>query len=154
MPVRERVEDALREELIGGTVYHFGEPRDITREDHDAVTEFASHIYARVIERIDWPRVLIEAAAICIERGDHDLGGNADVNEVMEIRKRPCWRCLETALLSYEHSWVDDAVRADHAPGVRYPPRGWRLPRELRYMMIGWVRARRKSLTEADEGAG
>lgn len=152
MPVRSRVEEMLSNEFIGGVTFLFGEPKNVTQEDYDAVMEWAAHLYARVIQRIDWPRVLIEASAICIERDHEDEpeGRYDDARQAFGVRKRPCWRCLEVALLSYEHAVADDLTRARNAPGARWPPRGWTMPRELRLMMIAWIRARRKSVRDAE----
>ena len=102
MPVRARVVDRLISDAVGPQWFDNSRgfscksmPTDEYRKTQDA----AEVLYERVIDAIDWPRILIEACSRhfdLVKSGNHLPIKNDIVDDV-------CGSCLQEALMADEH---------------------------------------------------
>lgn len=116
------------------------------QEDFDAVIEFTEDLYLRLIEYIDWPRIMLEAQGRCAAY-EHDHGH----------REAPCAESVERALLVYERpmfghgkgygGWHEADADVE-ARRVNQPLR-YHMPKDLSVMFAAWCRAVRKSKRRA-----
>jgi len=101
MPVRARVGTALAEQVVGAQVWNglYGECKTMPTDAYDETVAVADVLYERIVDMIDWNRVLIEASSRhlnLVRDGNHrPLRYN--------IMEAVCGFCIQEALLTDEH---------------------------------------------------
>lgn len=144
MPVRAKNEEWLVRQFVGSQGFQSGVCFTMPDEDYRAVVEFTENLYHRLIERVDWERVVLEASGRCEALGHFDEGGAHD------RREGPCPESISVALLVYDRPMYGDtggwkeaeaAITEEHAHAHPYR---WHMPKELGTMFAAWVRACRK----------
>lgn len=111
MPVRNKVVTWLGERFGGVQTWNglTGECRTIPTDDYYATRDAADALYVDLIERIDWPRILLES----ISR--HGSLENARVHPAQRggsVIRGTCADCLQAALLARDRliDWVSDGA--------------------------------------------
>jgi hypothetical protein len=153
MPVRVKAIDFLCRQFIGTQWFLHGEVQSMPEADYDAVVEFSNELYDRLVNHIDWNRVLLEAHGRCSALGhferDHEDRHSDDrvcgesLAVALRVDDRPFYGVIEG-----DYGWK---AAEENLARVRYDPRGWSLPDELKSMFAAWARARRKSINKHEE---
>lgn len=114
MPVRARVVDRLISDAIGPQWFDNSrgfECKSMPTREYHKTQDAANVLYERVIDRIDWSRILIEACSRhydLVRTGNHMKIANDIVEDV-------CGNCLQEALLADEHMPRHSPVPAPRA---------------------------------------
>lgn len=101
MPVRARIVEGLTNDAIGSQVWDglTGTCRTMPTEDYREAQAAADVLFERIVDQVDWPRVLIEACSRhydLVRAGTHKSIRHDIVDDV-------CGNCLHEALLADEH---------------------------------------------------
>lgn len=105
MPVRDRVVTRLTEDVVGPQVWNNARGarcQTMPTEDYYRTGDAADAVYERIVDDIDWNRVLLEAASRhfdLLRDGTHRPAG-LDLHDMFEDTL--CPDCLREALLADE----------------------------------------------------
>lgn len=101
MPVRARIVENLTHETVGYQVWDglTGRCKTVPTADYHEAQKAADVLFERIVDAIDWPRVLIEA---CSRHFDLVRAG-AHKSIKHDIVQDVCGDCLHEALLADEH---------------------------------------------------
>lgn len=145
MPERAKAEDKLVRDLLGGLAFYMDECKTIPHNDYLAVKDLAREIYGRIITRLDWPRILLEASSRHLAL-DHPKD---------EYHGYLCAECLEKALMTYDRNISGDQWEFDqNAPEPQAYPRGFKMPEPVRVLIVLYAHARNRLLRQIKEGEG
>lgn len=101
MPVRDRVTTAIAEEVVGGQVWNglTGECKTMPTKAWNETRQIAEVLYERIVGRIDWPRVILEASARHYDLNDRGQHKPLRYNAHEDL----CGDCVHQALLNDDH---------------------------------------------------
>jgi hypothetical protein len=100
MPVREKAISNLMAGLIGDQWYRHGICESMPHKDNQAVSELVEAIYVRLMDRLDWNRVILEASSrhLALEHDRHPTVNEISLFGVDGI----CGECVNEALLALD----------------------------------------------------
>jgi hypothetical protein len=105
MPVRDRIATMLTEDVVGVQWWNNAAGRrcvTMPTQSYDSLHEAVDTLYERIVDAIDWNRVLLEAASRhfdLVRLGTHGKAGR-DLSDLFE--ETLCPDCLREALLADE----------------------------------------------------
>lgn len=101
MPVRARIVERLVQDVAGPQWFNnLNGFNSMPTAEYHKVSEAADVLFERIVDRIDWPRILIEACSRhydLVRSGTHSSIKNDIVLDV-------CGNCLQETLLTDDHS--------------------------------------------------
>lgn len=124
MPVREKAIGNLMAGLIGDQWYQDGVCQSMPHGDNRAVSELVEAIYVRLIDRLDWNRIILEAHGRHLAL-DHKY---AETDEFRFGVDQICGECLNEALLATDfggyRDWKEDPAAPRESEGSHPLPLG------------------------------
>jgi len=103
MPVRARIVESLALDAVGTQVWdgRIGQCETMPTEAWYETCEAASIVFERIVDNVDWKRVMIEAT------GRHFAAGHPEDSQTGHV----CGDCVREALLS-EDRWANEVEPA------------------------------------------
>lgn len=117
MPVRDKIATWLGERFGGVQTWNglTGECQTIATDDYYATRDAADVLYVDLVERIDWPRILLESAS---RHGSLEDAGIHPKQRGGAIIAGTCPDCIRAALLARDRliDWVSDGAPTPTPP--------------------------------------
>jgi hypothetical protein len=131
MPVRRKIAGEITELFTGTHIWNglIGECQTMPTAEFDKARDAADLLFEYVVDRIDWPRVLLEATsrhmALILGECHPKAGSGWRARGVEDDLERPCPACIREALLTDDRmsEWVVNGQP------IEAPRRRWTDPR-------------------------
>lgn len=94
MPIRRKIAGEFAEQVVGAHIWNgaIGECETMPTDRYDQTVDTVDVLFERMVDRIDWPRLMIEASA-------RHLSTHPE-QEPFASPEAPCGACVREALLA------------------------------------------------------
>lgn len=129
MPERDKAVLRISADIIGAKVFDglTQTPRGVKRELWEALQALVDMAYVKVVQTLDWNRILLTASARHVELVDRDGGHSTDIMFGIDDDDPVCPDCIVWALLSETTSGGPSSAyrHEDSLADVKLPADWW-----------------------------